>query len=186
MSLSVGYMGLHFHRRTPDIIPATESEECPPPAASPTASTPAIDIPNTRLTSVDTENTRIPQSLSLGRVKLSSSFPSARPPSPYPRTRSLSTYLPPLTRVQPLGTDDHRPTTSPLGYELCEQRTPFRLPPLALQRQQNQAVMNSDHRDTDSGGGHHHKKRLHVRSRSCQIEHSGLSSVREHTVPITS
>ena len=180
---------MHFHRRTPGIVPATETEVgLPALSGSPTgaASTAAIDIPGTRSTTVDTEDTRIPQSLSpniLGRVKLSSSFPSARPPSPFPHTRSLSTCLPPLTRVQPSGTDQ-RPTTSPLVYEICEQHTPFRLPPLALQRH-TQAAVNSDHSDSE-GGRHHHKKRLRVRSRSCQIEHSGLSSVQEHTVPIIS
>ena len=99
-------------------------------------------------------------------ISLSSSFPSARPPSPYPRSRSLSSQLPPLRQI--------RPSSTPPPELLA-----FRLPPLALQRQHSLETGSSS-----STGTHQHPKRRRgkrVRSRSCQMETSGLTSVQEQT-----
>ena len=97
-----------------------------------------------------------PQSLRL--TNLSSSFPSARPPSPFPRSRSLSFQLPPLRSLsQP------RPSSS-------EPHPPLRLPPL-------REVASSCHQRP--------RKRTRARSRSCQLQTNSLSpSVQEHTLTI--
>ena len=115
---------------------------------------------------------RHPTSSPNQHISLSSSFPSARPPSPFPRARSLSSQLPPLRQLRHF-TGEQPPLIAP-------HNAAFRLPPLALQRQHSldsSATSNSSH--------HHHKRRRRrVRSVSCQMQTTGLDSVQEQTIAI--
>ena len=94
---------------------------------------------------------------------LSSSVPATRPPSPFPRSRSLSFQLPPLRTIQ-----QPEPHPLPPPPELLVQ--PFRLPPL-----RELPPLLDTH---GSGSG----RRKRGRSHSCQLQTSTLlSSVREQS-----
>lgn len=175
--------------------PSPTSVDHPTTSGSPTGpTTDATDIPDTRSTSADTTAdvdtsarrscvpSPSPQDTLPGTLRHSFSFPPARPPSPFPRSRSLSSQLPPLTRIRPR--DD--PAGTPAPVPESREHTPFRLPPLALLRQQHPTVVedsSGSNSGTTSTGHHKHKKRR-VRSLSCQMQSSGLSSVQEQTVAI--
>ena len=111
----------------------------------------------------------------LQSIALSSSFPSARPPSPYPRTRSLSVQLPPLRTMRHHQPGDEERANTHLSLPVMDRNNAFRLPPLALQRQ------HSAEQDTSL---QRKRKKSRVRSQSCVVHSSGLSSVQEQTVAI--
>ena len=102
---------------------------------------------------------------------LSSSFPSARPPSPFPRSRSLSFQLPPLRTIQQPPPPDEPQLPPP--PDLLQQPAPFRLPPL---------------RELPPLDGETHqrsRKRSRGRSNSCQLQTSSLlTSLQEQSVTV--
>ena len=97
---------------------------------------------------------------------LSSSFPSARPPSPFPRSRSLSFQLPPLRTIQ----HPREPQPLPPPELSSQQQLPFRLPPLS---------------PLDSSETHGSRKRARQRSHSCHLQTSTLlTSLQEQSVAV--
>ena len=117
---------------------------------------------------------RHPTSSPNQHISLSSSFPSARPPSPFPRARSLSSQLPPLRQLRHSTGEQPPPLIAP-------HNAAFRLPPLALQRQHS---LDSSATTSNSSHHHHKRRRRRVRSVSCQMQTTGLDSVQEQTIAI--
>ena len=188
-ALDISYHGRQteaesFSERVPTTIGHCTRDDYPITNSSPTT---AVDIPDHPRADFTNDYTREHHSPSqpsqdpplrpLGYISLSSSFPSARPPSPFPRARTASNQLPPLMRIQP---PEHRRASTP-GIPASEsfERTPFRLPPLALQR-----LPPVEGSGSYGSGPHSKRTKKRVRSQSCQIQTSGLSSVQEHTVAI--
>ena len=98
---------------------------------------------------------------------LSSSFPSARPPSPFPRSRSLSFQLPPLRTIQ----HPREPQPLPPPEQSSQQQLPFRLPPL------------TELSPLDSSETHGSRKRARQRSHSCHLQTSTLlTSLQDQSV----
>ena len=112
----------------------------------------------------------------LNQVPLSSSFPPARPPSPFPHGRTVPRSLPPLSLITP--PESQRAHMSAPGIVVDpSQRVPFRLPPLQQLQQLSAGQSTSGHHK-------HRKKRVLARRHTWQTQSSGLTAVPEHNVAI--